>query len=398
MIRLSRWKSTAAALLFLIPALGYLVTPGAAQQPALNAVPVQQPRRISPASEIVPLLTTAVQQPARPRSRARGRIEPANLKQLRADSHRRHAQHLKQLPKANAPSFDSRTFGWVGPIKNQASCGSCWDFSGTGAIEIAYNKAGAGGGSSVFILSEQYTLDCGQNGGCGGDDNTTVLAWAKATGLPLTSAYGPYQGSSGSCQLKAGTTMYKIADWGFADSNGGQGVTSVADIKAAIQAYGCVGVAVAADNAFEVWGDQSPSMTSPFQGSGSTNIDHDVILVGWNDDSSKAGGSWILRNSWDTTWGVGGYMAISYGANLVGTEAVYAMAPSTPAPPVPPVPPGPTPPTPPVPPVPPTPPVPPAPPAPPAAGFTGSFKVPGTGGPFSHQTVTVVNGVITSVQ
>ena len=35
-----------------------------------------------------------------------------------------------------------------------------------------------------MILSEEYTLSCGRNGGCGGDDNTTVLDWAKATGLP----------------------------------------------------------------------------------------------------------------------------------------------------------------------------------------------------------------------
>lgn len=266
--------------------------------------------------------------------RPRGHKTPPNLADLQEKSHQRHAERLKWLPRATAASFDARALGWVGPVKDQRQCGSCWDFSGTGVVEIAYNKAGVGGGASTFILSEQYTLDCGQNGGCNGDDNTTVLAWATATGLPLTSAYGPYQGGPGRCNGSPGT-LYKIPDWGFADSNGGQGVTSVADIKAAIQSYGSVGCAVAADDAFESWGDDNPSFASPFTGSGSRSINHDIKLVGWQDDTSKAGGYWILENSWSEDWGVNGYMAISYGANLVGTEAVFALPPVNPNPPAP---------------------------------------------------------------
>ena len=258
----------------------------------------------------------------------RGRKEPKNLLHLIQLSHLRHGAMLKAIRKAAPPSWDSRTFGWVGAIKDQGQCGSCWDFSGTGMCEIAYNKAGVGGGAGTFALSEEYTLDCGQNSGCAGDDNTTVLAWAKATGLPLQAAYGLYTaggGVPGACAFNSSMTLYKISDWGFADSNGGQGVTSTIDIKAAIMNYGCVGAAVAADDAFEAWGTSSPDMKSPFQGSGSTNIDHDIILVGWQDDLSKSGGAWILRNSWGGDWGVGGYMAIAYGANLVGTESVFAV-------------------------------------------------------------------------
>src|SRR5208283_1992797 len=78
---------------------------------------------------------------------------------------------------------------------------NCWDFSGTGVIEIAGNKAGIGGGPNKFVLSEEYTLGCGKNGGCGGDDNVTVLDWAKSTGIPLTSDYGPYT-EGGKCKYK----------------------------------------------------------------------------------------------------------------------------------------------------------------------------------------------------
>jgi len=297
----------------------------------------------------------------------KGRKEPKNLQHLKQLSRLRHFARLAALPPATQPSWDSRTFGWVGPVKDQQQCGSCWDFSGTGVVEIAYNKAGIGGGSNVFILSEEYTLDCGQNGGCNGDDNTTVLSWAKKNGLPLNSAYGPYTaggGTPGQCSWNPSMQLYKVDDWGFADNGTGNGVTPVQDIKNAIVAYGSVGCAIAADDAFQ----NNPPGTV-FQGSGSTAIDHDIILVGWDDSK----GAWLLRNSWGQNWCDGGYCWIAYGANLVGTEAVFAVVNAQPQPV--PVPPSPTP-T-------PIPPVPPLPPGPIGSGFSG--------------TLTYSNGLLTSV-
>jgi C1A family cysteine protease len=110
-------------------------------------------------------------------------------------------------------------------------------------------------------------------------------------------------------------TLYKVDDWGFADGNGGNGVAPTTAIKAAIMAYGCVGSAIAADNAFM---NVKPGQV--FKGN-SRDINHDIILVGWDD----AKGAWILRNSWGTGWCDGGYCWIAYGANSVGTEAVWCV-------------------------------------------------------------------------
>jgi C1A family cysteine protease len=262
--------------------------------------------------------------------RARGRVEPANLDHLIELSHERHGQRLRAIKKYFAGQFpttyDIRTIApAIVPAldetnDDQAQCGSCWCFSGTGVVEGALIKAGVL--QPTQRLSTQYTLNCGQNGGCGGDDNTNVLDWAKKTGLPLTSQYGPYKGSaSGRCTYVTSMPLYKIDDWGFADSNGGQGVTSTDDIKAAIVAYGMVGCAVAAGSD---WDSAGPGVIIDGH---STGIDHDVKLVGW-DDTKGTKGAWIMRNSWGPKWADGGYCLIEYGADSIGTETVFARVPS----------------------------------------------------------------------
>ncbi len=199
----------------------------------------------------------------------------------------------RALPIANEPTWDSRTLNIVGPTRIRSQCGSCWLFSGTGTAEIAFYKAGVLKADGSQSLSEQYGLSCGKNGGCNGDDNTTTLAEAKATGIPLTSAYGPYTASRGSCKWSSSMKLYLIDDWGFCTGDGQGGVAATQDIKNCIKAYGCAGSGVAAG------GDRFWDNGQGIGTGRSTNIDHDVIIIGW-DDSKKA---WLMHNSWGDSWG-----------------------------------------------------------------------------------------------
>ena len=186
---------------------------------------------------------------------------------------------------------------------------------------MALIAAGYGPADGSFHLSEQNVMDCNSTGACSGDDNTTVLQIAETVGILTDAQYGPYEGRRRSCKVVASPQPYKIGSWGFCDGTG-NGVTDTQLIKNCMVAYGPIGIGIAADNDFE----NSPA-GFVFLGSGATVIDHDVILVGWQDDTSiPGGGYWILRNSWGTSWCEQGYQRIAYGANNVGTEAVWASA------------------------------------------------------------------------
>ena len=50
-----------------------------------------------------------------------------------------------------------------------------------------------------------------------------------------------------------------------------------------------------------------------------------IALVGWGEGFCEATGRvepyWVLRNSWGTPWGEGGWMRIARGYNVLGVES-----------------------------------------------------------------------------
>ena len=190
-------------------------------------------------------------------------------------------------------------------IKAQ-KCGSCWGFSAIGAYEGAYNQRFG----VKTDISEQQVLSCSGAGTCQGGWYDKVWAWMMGTGV-RTEAQTPFTGTDGNCQIDP-KGAYKVAAWGFVTVK--EEVPSVAAIKAAMAAHGPLAVAVRASPAFKSYGGGIFNETGT-----STPINHAVILVGWDD----AKGAWLLRNSWGTYWGDGGYMWIKYNTNSVGYAASW---------------------------------------------------------------------------
>jgi TolA-binding protein len=209
-----------------------------------------------------------------------------------------------------SPSADA--FAWsdnLAPIRNQGSCGSCWAFAAVSTIETS-NMLINGGQSD---LAEQHALSCSNAGTCYGGWYTTVYDWLGAgqDGLQTEQSL-PYEGRDATCST-GGPTPYEIATWGWVDPIGIQ--PSVDDIKASMCKYGAITSAVAATPAFIAYGG------GVFDERSGSNINHAVVLVGWDDSK----GAWLLRNSWGTNWGEDGYMWIDYNSNSVGAYAAWTM-------------------------------------------------------------------------
>jgi hypothetical protein len=129
-------------------------------------------------------------------------LSPAEFKEAKLGSHEHFAAAqrgwgaLPQPRLLNDPpaSLDWRAKGAVTPIKNQGSCGGCWSFSASGALEGAYQIATG----ALRVLSEQQLIDCSTtygNNGCKGGSMRMAFDYIRVNkGLDSEADY-PYEGT-----------------------------------------------------------------------------------------------------------------------------------------------------------------------------------------------------------
>jgi C1A family cysteine protease len=210
--------------------------------------------------------------------------------------------------------FDWRTVTGLPPIRNQGGCGSCWAFSTVGGLECAIKIYD----DQVVNLSEQWLVSCNRQGwGCNGgwlayDYYLAATDACNGTGAVMETDF-PYLASDLPCRCPY-PHSYKIESWAYIGSSGG--IPSVASMKQAIMEYGPISVCVSANSAMQGY------MGGIFNSCASSEINHAVVLVGW-DDTQGNGGVWIMRNSWGTNWGEAGYMRMPYNCSMIGYGAVY---------------------------------------------------------------------------
>jgi len=208
-----------------------------------------------------------------------------------------------------AATFDWRNNGgnYVTPVRNQSSCGSCWAFAATAALEskalITFNKPGTN-----LDLSEQIVVSCGGAGSCNGGSPGGASSFFVSTGTNLESCY-PYTATDGDCSSACSNwedSTYKIDGWSYV--SGGSAPTADA-LKNAIYINGPL-IAV-----FDVYTDFFSYHTGVYSYvSGKYEGGHAVLIVGWNDLDD----AFIVKNSWGAGWGESGYFRIAY-SELTGT-------------------------------------------------------------------------------
>src|SRR5262249_3135910 len=112
-------------------------------------------------------------------------------------------------------------------------------------------------------------------------------------------------------------TPYRVVTWGFVGDD--ETVPPPDRIKKALCDYGPIAACVIATDLFHDY----ESGVFDEKASGETN--HAVMIVGWDDEKH----AWLMKNSWDTRWGMEGYMWIDYESNDIGLAAAWALAVNT---------------------------------------------------------------------
>jgi C1A family cysteine protease len=214
-----------------------------------------------------------------------------------------------QAPEGLPSEFDWRNFNghnYISAVKNQGSCGSCVAFATAATVESAARiyknlPVDSSDGSTFEDLSEAHLFYCyaaskGRNCGNGwwGSD---ALEFCKTQGVVPQSLY-PYTAGDQGCSV-SGDWENKVTQLSSYHE-----ITSGDEIKAWLSSKGPL------STGFKVYEDFFHYAGGVYRHvSGNEVGGHAVACVGYSDSQ----GAWLCKNSWDSSWGMGGYFWIGYG-------------------------------------------------------------------------------------
>jgi len=236
-------------------------------------------------------------------------------------------------------SFSWRDWGMVPPVKDQASRGYCWAFATAGILESSYKLRNG----YLPDLSEMQLVDLarfadsqsnpsGWNNGFWPQDALLDYIAEDGTNKGLTTeAVVPYNDQR---QPLDNSRRFAPRSYGALTfgpiGNSDTVISTVNDVKQALIAHGPILTNLWAANTFKAYRAPRPDsiMGSDVyfdnlqglqvtQSDGtrraltSADINHSVQIVGWDDNRGPAG-AWLVKNSWGTDWGLGGYAWVDY--------------------------------------------------------------------------------------
>jgi len=199
------------------------------------------------------------------------------------------------IPPTSTPdgSIDYRNISCVGKVMDQGQCGSSWAIVAVNTAQSDYCAQ-----KTTPVLQEmsiQQVIDCDKYSlGCNGGTSASALDYIVKYGLEPASAY-PYTGKTGECHYAAEKVVEKFASVIKVEQGNED------DLTAKLFSYGPAAVAVDAS------GMQFYS-SGIFCGPCTQTVNHEMLLIGYNQDSYHDKNYWILQNSWGATWGQSGYI------------------------------------------------------------------------------------------
>jgi len=216
------------------------------------------------------------------------------------------------------PEVDWVSKGVVNPIQNQASCGSCYAFSGMAATESAYAIANPG---HLIKFSEQYVVDCGSGKGfklfgCSGGYLPDVGAFAVSFGVVKNMDY-PYCAKGQTCNLSA-KPFTRISSFVSITSQ------KMKDLLAQVM-IGPVAISIEVTPIYQFYKTGVMNVKAPC----GFFLNHGVTVVGYNLNAEVP--YLLIRNSYSEKWGENGYFKHAIGdldtSGICGFANAYSMRP-----------------------------------------------------------------------
>ena len=224
------------------------------------------------------------------------------------------AENINALP----AKYDLREKMRISPIRNQGRYGTCWAFGALTAMESALMPES----SNLFSVDHMSMSNSFTMNQFDGGEYTMGMAYLAAWQGPVYEKDDPYGDGVSNDSLSAVKHVQEMRIIASKD---------ISAIKNAVFKYGGVQTSlyssiqnITSSNA------HYNSVTSSYCYIGTAKPNHEVVIIGWDDNYSKSNftvplegdGAFICQNSWGSEFGENGIFYVSYYDTNIGTHNV----------------------------------------------------------------------------